>query len=816
VGYPLARYGHGAALVVQVEGKDENFKKLFMYIYGGMSPQCAGGGVCADVWKYEIAWAPQAYYPKFPDGDWDRANKWTKMKDNPYGGVYRHAMVVTSGNQYIYVYGGQTIGGFSNSLMRYRISTDMWEDLDPFGRTSLTRLMYDYLGSQVIQQVPVEEFNRDVDVDCENAWRFDGKWAHCRQCKSCRLATGTRDEGTELPEERGDTMLTNFADLTPGATDDVLVMFGGYRTTWGTLRDTEGHCKAQASTTTTLRPEFDWMSEDVVLTDAPSTTAWIVTTTTAPRRSGIEVIGEFEVLGDPVITLTTTTKLWTTTLTTTERLLGETYTSTTSTTLTTATSTTETLTTRTSTITSTSTFTGTTIREQITTTVTTMTIPRVTAGIEISRITNYTGLEGSSGSEGDEEEKRVGPEECNSRYYFNDLWMYEAAANQFFRHATAGDSLPFARKGHRIIVTRPRSVDPQLLLFGGQNQDTSFNDMWILKVMANSKERIWARIDPYFPGKLPPPMSYHTFLFSERLDLGIVFGGVSWKKTDLERSDMLRNIDRRCLKHAQDMVEADNNKTETVFLRGMRRSCEEVDFCCDIANLEMPPVFWEGTRIRTDTGALNLSAISQWCRADCQSRAFFPEFYPIMSEGVWVFRTDRCPNNCNGNGVCDMSQCICKPEFYGVDCSQRRCPGSPCYTDSRTKEQFCMECSGHGRCYAGRCQCSPGWGFEDCSAVLCEDNCSSTPYETRGICVEDFPTHGCSCVGAWSGYRCNQLLCLNGCSNHGDCQGAGTCVCHPGWHGDDCSLWTLTIPLTHLEKVDESELEGAPAVETIK
>jgi len=30
--------------------------------------------------------------------------------------------------EYIYVYGGQTLGGFEHTLLRYRISTDLWED----------------------------------------------------------------------------------------------------------------------------------------------------------------------------------------------------------------------------------------------------------------------------------------------------------------------------------------------------------------------------------------------------------------------------------------------------------------------------------------------------------------------------------------------------------------------------------------------------------------------------------------------------------------------------------------------------------------
>ncbi|CAE8583982.1 unnamed protein product, partial [Polarella glacialis] len=75
-------------------------------------------------------------------------------------------------------------------------------------------------------------------------------------------------------------------------------------------------------------------------------------------------------------------------------------------------------------------------------------------------------------------------------------------------------------------------------------------------------------------------------------------------------------------------------------------------------------VFFGNTRIRTSTGALNLTAVSDVCRTDCSEKAFYPEFYPIMSEGVWSLNMSSCPGNCNGHGMCDFSQCVCEPGFY--------------------------------------------------------------------------------------------------------------------------------------------------------
>lgn len=49
----------------------------------------------------------------------------------PYGSFSCGSVEVsTSSMEYIYVYGGQTLGGFEHTLLRYRISTDLWEASD--------------------------------------------------------------------------------------------------------------------------------------------------------------------------------------------------------------------------------------------------------------------------------------------------------------------------------------------------------------------------------------------------------------------------------------------------------------------------------------------------------------------------------------------------------------------------------------------------------------------------------------------------------------------------------------------------------------
>lgn len=387
--------------------------------------------------------------------------------------------------------------------------------------------------------------------------------------------------------------------------------------------------------------------------------------------------------------------------------------------------------------------------------------------------------------------KLVGPSTCTTKYYLDDLWIFDVGLNQWVKRGTSGE-VPLARKGHSIVARRSRTDDAQLVLFGGHNQDLSLNDVWILDVMHSEEERSWTRIDPFLMGEQPPAMSYHSMVYSSELNMIVVFGGLHWRPTNLTESDRVRNIDRRCFKQAQGLPQNEQDSSEAVFVNRMRQLCDTIAFCCILTQQGTVPDVIGGTLTRNSSGGLDLIAISTICREDCEAKAFFPEFYPIMVEGVWAFQTDSCIHNCSGHGHCDMSFCVCEPPWYGRDCSLRRCPGSSCYTHPRTKEQYCVECSQHGRCVDGECICFSGWGYRDCSAVLCEANCSSTVIETRGMCVEDFPVNQCHCVGHWSGTNCSELLCLNGCSGHGHCV-AGVCHCDSGYHGVDCSLFFLSL-----------------------
>lgn len=815
VGWPVARFGHGAAVIRMVDEQNSDIQRLYMYIFGGMGNQCPGS-VCSDVWRYEIPWAAQAYYPKYPTGDWVRGNVWDRLKDNPYGGRYRHGMVSTSSMEYIYVYGGQTLGGFDNTLLRYRISTDLWEDMRPYGRVSLTRLMYDYFGTPAATDAPVQSFEEETDVDCDLAWSFTGKFAHCKVCPTCGLVLGRREEGAHMPTERADHSIVSYHDETPGAVDDVLAVFGGFRTTWGYYAKTPAECLESATTTTTTTTSTA-ADQVITLTDPPDTTPMPSgPETTTLLEGGVQVIGSFDTLGNDQ-NPETSIGLITTTITTSEQIildLGNTITSTMTFSTTTATTMATTSVTGTGTATSTGADAG-ADAESPSPPAGPGTNPPVVRGTYTAGSNNVSvGITGSDSTSS--VVLRQGPTPtCSPKYYFDDLWYYDTTVNQWSALQIFG-SLPPSRKGHAMIARNAKTNDTQVVLFGGNEQDQPLNDLWILNVKRPGVERSWTQIDKFFPGVKPPAVAFHTMVYVEELDTAYVFGGLIWKRTDLAETDRLRNIDRRCLKEAQGLPMTEHGLSERIFLAKMVAKCTGSNFCCPLtesvrASGQPPPVHMSGIKIRTDQNALNLTAISTLCRSDCEANAFFPEFYPVISEGVWTFNMSSCPNNCNGHGRCDFSQCVCEPPWYGADCSLRKCPGTVCYSDSSTKEQFCLECSSRGKCVNSECICDPGWSYEDCSVPLCENNCSSTTFVQRGVCVEDFPVHQCHCFGRFSGYTCNELLCLNACSGRGVCN-QGVCQCENGFHGDDCSIFMIEFENQNFgEFIDPNSAAGAAA-----
>jgi len=395
-----------------------------------------------------------------------------------------------------------------------------------------------------------------------------------------------------------------------------------------------------------------------------------------------------------------------------------------------------------------------------------------------------------------------------THFYANDLWDYDSRF-LWTLVETTGDA-PGPRRGHRILTIRKNGNDTLLLLFAGHYQDTQQSDLWVLDIQRPEIERVWTRIDQYLPGRRPPSISYHTMLYSEDLGTIIVFGGIHWEQTDLVSTDTSRDNDRRCFKTVRDLnanyLDLLEVSGEEAFLQQMATKCEQRKFCCILtekgtarapdrapATTTAAGTTIAGEMLRNSSGFLMLDAVGRMCKEQCKQQLFRPIMGAHMNQGIWQLSLSSCLNSCSGHGRCELNQCVCTPEWYGNDCSSRRCPGSTCYTHPLTRTQFCVECSQRGRCVDGRCECFPGFNHEDCASVICDNNCSSTQTVHRGSCVEDFPVNQCVCNQYWSGLMCDTPLCPNACSGRGTCDSTGHCVCKEMYYGDDCSIFVFPI-----------------------
>merc|ERR1719321_350384 len=107
-------------------------------------------------------------------------------------------------------------------------------------------------------------------------------------------------------------------------------------------------------------------------------------------------------------------------------------------------------------------------------------------------------------------------------------------------------------------------------------------------------------------------------LYDNTTDLGILFGGIHWKPTDLDTTDSRRNVDRRCFKEAQELTEKWTGSTasqpwnEQSFLDYITKRCGEGQFCCQLAELnEGEGLIFGGLYIRPyPRGALCLRNVS--------------------------------------------------------------------------------------------------------------------------------------------------------------------------------------------------------------
>jgi hypothetical protein len=90
------------------------------------------------------------------------------------------------------------------------------------------------------------------------------------------------------------------------------------------------------------------------------------------------------------------------------------------------------------------------------------------------------------------------------------------------------------------------------------------------------------------------------------------------------------------------------------------------------------------------------------------SRLLLPGFALFLALGLSEpAAAQACPNECSGNGLCFVDECLCSDGWTGADCSVPA--GGPVCPNA---------CSGHGTCGAEGCVCEAGYTGEACDVAV--------------------------------------------------------------------------------------------------
>ncbi|XP_077325020.1 protein crumbs homolog 1-like isoform X1 [Lithobates pipiens] len=140
--------------------------------------------------------------------------------------------------------------------------------------------------------------------------------------------------------------------------------------------------------------------------------------------------------------------------------------------------------------------------------------------------------------------------------------------------------------------------------------------------------------------------------------------------------------------------------------------------------------------------------------------------------------------------------CRCQPGFTGENCSVNvdECTSSPCQNGGRCIDLI----NGY------KCQCDPGYAGVLCAVNV--DECENNPCQNSATCLDGVADYACRCPHpgldgiTWGGKNCSVVL--QGCLNH-SCQNDAlciptyeqevhgyTCTCQPGFYGEHCFVAT--------------------------
>ena len=223
--YPYGRYGHASAFVDIPASRDpQGYRRKYMFIFGGVSNKCLNG-LCSDLWRYDIPWAAESFWPingATNLAGYNRGNRWKKLSPCPFGGRFRHSMIASEDGGILYSFGGQKDFSWDQQLLVYKLATDTWELVNPAGYRYFTRSYVDYGGKKVATNYT--DFST-----------FDPKTDTLGDLGFLSLLGNYLDYQPQFPTQRGDLCMVGYTgtvvvNSTANRTSARVVVMTGFRT----------------------------------------------------------------------------------------------------------------------------------------------------------------------------------------------------------------------------------------------------------------------------------------------------------------------------------------------------------------------------------------------------------------------------------------------------------------------------------------------------------------------------------------------------------------------------------------------------------